>query len=466
MDDIEDTIAAISTPLGMGGIGIVRMSGARSMDILSRVFKRKGDDPLEGWRLYHGGVLDAGEQIDEVLVAIFKRPHSYTCEDMVEINCHGGLYVMRRILDLLLEQGARMARPGEFTRRAFMNGRIDLSQAEAVSEVIYANTEKSLAVSMQHLTGQLRDRVQALRSDLVRVCSLLEVELDFAEEDVQFAEREELHDLLTEINGALECLLASFRKGKVLRHGVKMVIVGKPNVGKSSLLNALLKEDRAIVTEIPGTTRDSLEEQLEIHGILFRAVDTAGINVTDNIIERHGIDRTYQHIESADIIVHVFDGTEDVSDPEMDLSRQLIDGCRRGKYKIIAVINKSDLVCRMRADQLLYHEPGIPVIFLSARELTGVKELENCLYDQVFAEHGQLTADAGTVILTRERHAQAIEEAISHIGHALAALTTSMSPEFIAFDVRNALNSLGEIVGSVTTRDILNTIFDEFCIGK
>ncbi|MBN1155086.1 tRNA uridine-5-carboxymethylaminomethyl(34) synthesis GTPase MnmE [candidate division KSB1 bacterium] len=461
-----DTIAAIATPIGLGGIGIVRMSGTSSFDILASVFMQDKENALEGWRMYHGTIMDAGEQIDEVLVAVFRSPHSYTREDMVEINCHGGLYVMRRILNVLLKYGARMAQPGEFTRRAFLNGRIDLSQAEAVAEVIYANTGRSLEVSMQHLQGRLRDLIETLRTKLIRVCSLLEVELDFAEEDIQFAERTELADLLNDVESQLSRLLNSYRRGKLLRHGVKLVIVGKPNVGKSSLLNALLQEDRAIVTDIPGTTRDSLEEQLEIHGILFRVVDTAGINITDDVIERHGISRTYQHIKSADLVLHVFDGTNDVSDHEVELSQQLIEGYHRGEVSPVAIINKADLTLHTHAEQLLYEQYQLPILYISAKEGSGIDQLEQCLYERVMDDRGASASYADAIILTQERHARATEEAITHINEARSALNQSKSSEFIAFDVRNALNSLGEIVGVVTTHDILNTIFNNFCIGK
>jgi len=462
----QDTIAAISTPAGTGGIGIVRMSGEDSIDIVSMVFERTSTGGLQGWRIYHGALMDSSERVDEVLVSIFKKPDSYTRENMVEIYCHGGMYVVRRVLEVLLKNGARMAAPGEFTKRAFLNGRIDLSQAEAVSEVIYANTEKSLKVSMQHLQGMLKDLVHKLREELIHICSLLEVELDFAEEDIEFAERIKLEELLNSIKGELESLLSSFKRGKVLREGVKMVIVGRPNVGKSSLLNALLKEDRAIVTDLPGTTRDSLEEQLDIHGIFFRAVDTAGINITEDIIEKEGITRTYQQMKSADIIVHVLDGTVRVTEEEKIFASNLIARQRNGEIKLVAIINKNDLPLTIDVEELEYRDHNIPFVYLSAKNFDGIHELEDVLHNTVFNNNSSNMSHTEAVILTQERHAQVTQEAIKYVDNALQALKQNLSSEFIAFDVRNAMNSLGEIIGVVTTREILNNIFDNFCIGK
>ncbi len=465
--DSEDTIAAIATPAGMGGIHVLRISGEKAFDVLRPIFiSKEGKESFESWRAYYGMIKDGEVDIDEVIVTIFKRPYSYTCEDMVEISCHGGPYVTRRILSLLLTQGARLAEPGEFTKRAFLNGRIDLSQAEAVAQLIQARTEASLQISLEQLRGRLYRKIEQIRNEIIEVCSILEIELDFSEEDLEFISREKLIQQLESLQFEIQQLIHSFEQGKVIREGVKLVILGRTNVGKSSLLNALLKEDRAIVTEIPGTTRDSIEEQLTIQGVLFRVVDTAGFAVTNDVVEQQGILRTKQHTETADFIIHVFDASTDLQVEDIDIMHHLLEQKHPGKTKIIAVVNKIDLDVKLNVEELEYHRLGIPIIHTSAMNMTGVQELEQQLYRGVSGAERMPDDRSASLIITKMRHANALEMTVKDIDRAIAAAKESRSSEFISMDLRSALDHLGEITGVVSSEDILKQIFENFCIGK
>ena len=465
--DGEDTIAAISTPVGIGGISIIRMSGDASVDILKRVFRDESvKDKYKSWRPYYGSIRDGDVTLDHVLVTIFRGPKSYTAEDMVEVSCHGGMYVSRRILDLLIRHGARPADPGEFTKRAFLNGRIDLSQAEAVADLIEARTEAGLQASLQQLDGKLYESVAALRNELISLCSVLELELDFSEENIQITDKEDISARIKAVMGTVTNMISSYDRGKIIKEGIKLVIVGRPNVGKSSLLNALLKEDRAIVTSVPGTTRDFLEEQLDISGILFRAVDTAGIAESGDIVEREGINRARRHTETADLILHVLDASEPLTKDDHAIAGNMIEHWKKRDIPIVGVINKIDLDEKIDIDNSAYGETKIPLVKISAKNMTGIADLENAVTEAVFGDRGIVKSQADEIVISRSRHLHALMRAKDALDDALLGIKDSMSSEFIVVDIRSAMESLGEIIGEVTSEEILNHIFENFCIGK
>ncbi|RMD89921.1 MAG: tRNA uridine-5-carboxymethylaminomethyl(34) synthesis GTPase MnmE, partial [Calditrichaeota bacterium] len=470
MFKFDDTIAAISTPPGSGGIAVVRVSGSDSIKIVDQIFSGKvALTNAQSHKVYRGFIIEHDktgkeEIVDEVLVTVFRKPHSYTGEDVVEISCHGGHYLSHKILQLVLQKGARLAEPGEFTQRAFLNGRMDLSQAEAVADIIKAKTERSLKVALSQFQGQLSKKIKYLREILIEICSLLELELDFAEEDVEFADRKTIQEKMNTIVETIKKILATYERGRILREGAKLVIVGKPNVGKSSLLNALLKEDRAIVTEIPGTTRDVLEEQLDIRGTLFRVVDTAGIRKSKDLIEQEGIRRTEKQIKEADVIVHMFDGSRDLDQQDAEIFKQIqsLKPDRQNGY--LGVINKIDLPRVLTASelkQLIGHQSKI--VEISAKELTGFDSFEETLLECISNKDVDFQEE---VLITNIRHKNALENALEAINRAMKSLQNGYSSEFVAVDLRAALNYLGEIIGEVTTEDILGHIFSNFCIGK
>lgn len=459
IDHLEDTIAAIATPAGNGGIAIVRMSGENALEIAQRVFRgRRNLKQVEPWTAIFGQIVNGGSAIDEVIAIVFRAPHSYTAEDMVEICCHGGRYVTQRILELMLRHGARLAQPGEFTLRAFLNGRIDLSQAEAIADLIQAQTEASLRTSVNQLQGGLSNKIQTIQSQLVDLLSLLELELDFAEEDVEFVERAEFIRKLQAAQRELEHLTRSYEVGRLAREGVKLVIVGRPNVGKSSLLNALVKEERAIVTEIPGTTRDPLEVQLDIRGMLYRMFDTAGMKATTDRIEQEGIRRARQHLASADIVVHVFDGSRPLDQDDRDILAE-IDQMQQ--KRLIRVINKSDLPSAIDVSALT--TAGVPLIRVSAVRGSGLDELEDVVHNRVMQAENLLSNE---ILVTNVRHWKILTDAGKYLEAARDEAQKGMSAEYIALYLRDAVNELGKVTGKVTTDDILNNIFSKFCIGK
>ncbi len=459
IDHLEDTIAAIATPAGNGGIAIVRVSGENALEIAHRVFRgRRNLKQVEPWTAILGQIVDGANEIDEVIAIVFRAPHSYTAEDMVEICCHGGRYVTQRILELMLREGARLAQPGEFTLRAFLNGRIDLSQAEAIADLIQAQTEASLRASVNQLQGGLSNKIQTIQSQLVDLLSLLELELDFAEEDVEFVERAEFIQKLQSAKCELEHLTRSYEVGRLAREGVKLVIVGRPNVGKSSLLNALVKEERAIVTDIPGTTRDPLEVQLDIRGVLYRIFDTAGMKATADKIEQEGIRRARGHLASADIVVHVFDGSLPLDQDDRDILAE-IDPMQQ--KHLIRVINKSDLP--QAIDKSALATDGVPLILVSAVRGSGLDELEDVVHSRVMQAENLLSNE---IFVTNVRHWEILTNAGKFLGAAMEEAQKGMSAEYIALYLRDAVNELGKVTGKVTSDDILNNIFSKFCIGK
>ncbi len=476
MYDLDDTIAAISTPPGSGGIAVIRISGKRALEIadgmfqgktrlsqaashkacLGRIVSQEGSDS--------DSAAGSNHTLDEAVVTVFRAPHSYTTEDVVEISCHGGQFLSHRILELVLTRGARLAQPGEFTQRAFLNGRLDLSQAEAVADLISARTEASLHAALSQYQGALSAKVHKMRQDLLDICSLLELELDFAEEDVEFASRAEVAQRLQDIRQQIDSFLATYARGKILREGARLVILGKPNVGKSSLLNALLKEDRAIVTEIPGTTRDVLEEQLDINGVYFRVIDTAGIRQTTDIVEHEGVQRSYRQIKDADIVLVLFDASGPLDEDDRQLVQEIKKAVKvTGKSTVISVLNKCDLNQVATKETLDAIFPGQLTLEISAKELTGFDNLERAL---VQAAIGRECISAAEPMLSNLRQKQALQSALDALDRTRASLQDGLSGEFVAVDLREALSKLGEIIGEVTTEDILGNIFSRFCIGK
>lgn len=468
MTFLNETIAAISTPAGSGGIAVVRVSGSNAIGIVDNVFRGKDRlSEVESHKALLGRIEQPSKNdsgfLDEVLVTVFRAPNSYTAEDVVEISCHGGHFLTQRILELMVEQGARLAEPGEFTQRAFLSGRLDLSQAEAVADIIRAKTDLSLKAALSQFQGVFSKRIKEMREDLIEVCSLLELELDFAEEDVEFANKDEVASRLAKTIQNIENFLETYKRGKILREGAKLVIAGKPNVGKSSLLNALLKEDRAIVTEIPGTTRDVLEEQLDIHGVLFRVVDTAGVRGTKDKIEQLGVERTLEQIKEADILLFLFDGSSPLDQRDVELIKRVLFLRKNSEQNgLVAAINKIDLGKNFSIEQVKKLLGIGEVLEISAKEHQGLKELESVFVNQTV---GKETLN-GEPVVTNIRQKQALISAIDSLRAAHESLKKGLSSEFVALDLRQALDRLGEIIGEVTTEDILGNIFSKFCIGK
>lgn len=460
----DDLIAAIATPIGEGGIAVIRLSGAGALPAADRFFQgRKRLAGAPSHTLHTGLFVGAdGLAIDEVVAAVFKGPHSYTGEDVVEFSCHGGLLLSRKILFELTSGCAREAEPGEFTRRAFLNGRIDLSQAEAVAGMIHARSELYLRASFTQLQGRLSGKIADMRDVLLRICGLLEIELDFAEENAIFIQRSEIE---REIQSALDTcrqLIDGYNIGRIYRDGIKIVLIGRPNVGKSSILNSLLNANRAIVTDVPGTTRDTLEESLKINGVACRLIDTAGIRESTDVVEREGVRRTVLEIEQADIILLVVSAKELDEEPWAEVGKTVGNIIDNPLRKIILVVNKIDLLEGSISPEL-GASLGTPVL-LSAKTGHGMDALRSAIFDHAIGTNFS-TQEADQVI-TNERHLNCLRRAVGFLEHGLGALRSSLSEEFVAVDIRSATDALGEIVGAVRTDEILDAIFSRFCIGK
>jgi tRNA modification GTPase len=462
----EDTITAIATPVGEGGLGVIRISGVKALEIADTLFegKRRIRDMASHSAAFGNFVEPTKNRriIDEVVVVLFRSPHSYTGEDVIEISCHGGMLVTKRILNALFDSGARHATPGEFTKRAFLNGRIDLSQAEAVADIIHARTERAHQSSLDQLKGKLSREIEAIRNDLINFSSLIELELDFAEEDIELVNRDEFVERTQKVMFRLEELIQSFTIGKVYRDGIKVVLAGKPNAGKSSLLNTLLQENRAIVNDIPGTTRDTIEESLNIDGILFRIIDTAGLRETNDPVESEGVQRTLHQIERADLALMIIDYSQNMSDSDLKYIDSILDKMKALEVSPLVVFNKIDIATRKQfanTGKLLHY----PFVKLSAKTGDGVDALKDQMVK--IALHGKPYQEGG-VLVTNARHRDALIRAKNSLELALTSLKEGASGEFISVDLRSALDALGEITGVVTTEDILNNIFSNFCIGK
>lgn len=459
---VDDTIVALATPVGSGGLGVIRVSGPEAEAIVRAIFRdRRGQcvDSLPSHRVRFGKIADprTGETLDEVLVTCMRGPHSYTCEDVVEISGHGGVGVMRRLLEALVASGARLAQPGEFTRRAFVNGRLDLTQAEAVIDLIQAHTEAGQRLALAQLEGELSRLILALRDELVEVLAHVEGAMEFPEEELDLTPWKALQASVMDVERRVTTLVDSFHHGRVLRQGAQVVIVGRPNVGKSSLFNALLAVNRAIVTPIPGTTRDVLEEVVNLRGYPFRLLDTAGIHASDDPIEREGIERARACLETADVIVLVLDSSEALMTEDAEIIATL-----RGK-PVQVVLNKADLPSAPLTETWSTHLSTWPAVAVSCKERQGLEHLAERLVE--IALQGQQRPSEGPLV-TKLRHWEALQQARTSVQRAADGLEQRRSGEFIAIDLREALEWLGEIVGLNYTEDLLDKIFSEFCIGK
>lgn len=456
----EDTIAAIATPKGVGGIGIIRVSGAKAEEICHLLF-RPGKDagPLKNRYLYHGTIVspETDEGIDEVLISLMRKPHSYTGEDTLEINCHGGPLILETVLNEVIKAGARPALPGEFTRRAFMNNRIDLSQAEAIIDLISVKTDRGLNLALSHLRGDLSKKIGRLRESLIEILAHLETAIDFTDDDIEPVPYAEISRKIENATQDIREILSTYREGKLYRDGLNVLITGKPNVGKSSLLNRLLGEKRAIVTSVPGTTRDFIEEAINIRGMPVNFIDTAGIRDVNAVVEKEGIDLVWEKAESADIIIVLLDGSAKLAGEDLEV----IEG-NRGR-KIALVVNKSDLPAKLKDRELEKILPCITPLWISAKYGKGMDELKEKIYVLACDNDDDFGSD---IVLTNLRHKLALEKSVELLGQAGDTIKKDLSPELPALDIRESLDCLGEIVGITTTEDILNEIFSKFCIGK
>lgn len=459
----NDTIVALATPTGSGAIAVIRLSGKDAIAIASRFFKSVSKKILVNQKthtVHLGHIVEAPRIIDEVLVTIFKNPNSYTGEDVIEISCHGSLYIQQEIIQLFLRNGCRMADAGEFTLRAFLNGKLDLSQAEAVADLISSGNEASHQIAMQQMRGGFSSEIAKLREELLNFASLIELELDFAEEDVEFADRKQFRDLVERISFVLKRLIDSFAVGNVIKNGIPIAIVGEPNVGKSTLLNALLNEDRAIVSEIAGTTRDTIEDEISIGGIGFRFIDTAGIRDTKDVVESIGIKKTFEKIEQSQVVVYLFDSLNSISNlQQVKVEIEKIKN-KHPQKPLIIIANKIDKLDDIQLAQINTEIPG--VILLSAKSGFGVEQLNNTLLNLI--NTGALRNNE--TIITNTRHYDALLKAFEEIQKVKYGLDSGLSGDLLAIDIRQALYHFGEITGEITNDDLLGNIFANFCIGK
>lgn len=453
-----DTIAAISTPRGEGGIGIVRLSGDESLGILSKIFKPKSKKDVKDIKSYtinYGHIYDGDELIDEVLVSVMKAPNTYTREDIVEINCHGGYLITQKVLELVLKSGAKIAEPGEFTRRAFLNGRLDLTQAEAIIDLIHGKTDKSISLSLNNLRGDLRDQINHLKKILLDVAAHVNVVLDYPEEGVDEPIPEHLIIELHNVKDTITKLVESYDKGKMIKEGIKTAIVGKPNVGKSSLLNSILREERAIVTSIAGTTRDTIEEIINIKGIPLIMVDTAGIRKTQDEVENIGVQKSKKMLKEADLVLFVLDSSRDFSDED----REIYDSIQ--SEKVIGILNKIDMEKKLDITNLTKVKKWIEI---SALENIGIDTLENEIYNFILSENIEDSSEK--LIITNIRHKSALEKTKKSIENIFETIDMGYPMDLIAVDLNDALDSLSEVTGEISSEDLLDHIFSNFCVGK
>ena len=456
--DRNDTIAAIATPLGEAGISVIRVSGTGAIQVVNAVFQGKSSlfEALSH-TIHHGRIVHRTDGIvDEVLVSVFKKPHSYTGEDAVEISCHGSYYVSRKILETVIDAGARMADPGEFTQRAFLNGKMDLMQAEAVADLIHSKTALAHRASLEQLSGRLSRTIKELRQRLIDLCSMLELELDFAEEGIELTDHKRIGPFFDETITDIENLIQSYNYGKLIRDGVKVVLAGSPNVGKSSLLNVLLQENRAIVSEIPGTTRDVIEETILIDGIMFRLVDTAGLRDTADIVEQEGVKRSNDQIDSADLVLLLVDSSSPLGDTlDNDLDILKVYG-----EKVLLVLNKIDIPNPKFKFEPFKKWDSVPISCVSKQGISG---LTKRIVQRVLSH---CDSNSSSVKIQSDRHRQLLKSTLDSVVIAKTTFQNGLGGELIAIDLRAALNYLGEIIGLTTPDDVLNNIFSRFCIGK
>ncbi len=446
----KDTICALATGSGLGAIAIIRVSGSETINICKKVFSKNIAD-VKSHTIHFGTINNKVGVIDEVLLSIFRNPHSFTGEDVIEISCHGSVFIQQQILQLLTENGARMANPGEFTLRAFINGKMDLSQAEAVADLIASENKKAHQIAINQMRGGFSDDLKKLREQLINFASLIELELDFSEEDVEFANREQFNELLLLIKEKLTKLIDSFQLGNVIKNGIPVAILGAPNVGKSTLLNTLLNEDRAIVSEIAGTTRDTIEDVINIEGMQFRFIDTAGLRDTKDTIEKMGIRKALEKAEKAKVIIFLLDATADFKAQEKEIIK-----IKKLQNKMIVVVNKTDLnpnICETLKKK--------NYLFISAKNKDGIQDLTNTLISII---DPNLSSDE--TIISNSRHQEELSKTLVEIIAVIQGLNNDISGDLLAINIRQALYHLGLITGEVTTDDLLGNIFSKFCIGK
>lgn len=460
----QETIVALATPSGAGAIAIIRLSGSEAITIAADVFQSVSGKDITKQKthtIHLGHIVDNGKVYDQVLLSIFKGPNSYTGEHVIEISCHGSTFIQQQIIQLLLRRGAKMAQAGEFTLRAFLNGKLDLSQAEAVADLIASDNEASHQIAMQQMRGGFSNEIAKLREELLNFASLIELELDFAEEDVEFADRTQFHELLERIEFVLKRLIDSFAVGNVIKNGIPVAIVGEPNVGKSTLLNALLNEERAIVSDIAGTTRDTIEDELVINGMSFRFIDTAGIRETKDVVESIGIQKTFEKIEQAQVVLYLVDSVQCSVSSLNHLKIEIEKIKNKFPLKpVVVVANKSDL---LSAEQKNTIQATIDtILFLSAKQKVGIDELKNTLLS--FVNTGALRNNE--TIVTNTRHYDSLLKALEEVQKVKWGLDSGLSSDLMAIDIRSALHYFGEITGEVTNDELLGNIFANFCIGK
>lgn len=452
----EDTIVALATPPGVGAIGVIRLSGTKAFDIINHLFHSKNLSNEPSHTVHVGFLTDEGNVLDEVVVSLFRGPRSYTGEDVIEISAHGSPFIQQQILDACIKYGARLAKPGEFTQRAFLNGKLDLAQAEAVADLIASNTTASQKAALYNVRGGFSSELKELRERLIKFSALIELELDFSQEDVEFADRKQFHQLIDELSFSTDWLVNSFQLGNVIKNGVSVAIIGKPNAGKSTLLNTLLNENRAIVSDIPGTTRDTIEEIINIDGILFRLIDTAGIRQhTTDSIETAGMERSLEKMKQADLVLYLFETGETnaaVKSLQTELTKQNLN------YLLVA--NKIDLTEENDAREKFADIEGI--IFISAKQYLHTEVLKEKMIDAVLK--GKMQTENS--IVTNARHFHALKEVQKSLNDIKSGLNNKLPGDLLALDVRRCLHYLGEITGDITNEDLLDYVFTKFCIGK
>lgn len=459
----NDTIIALATPFGIGAIAVIRLSGPKAIELVNQVFrprkKSKNLKTVSSHTVHLGYIVDNDRVIDESLVTVFKGPHSYTGENVVEISCHGSAYIQKEILQLMLQSGARHADAGEFTLRAFLNGKMDLSQAEAVADVIASDSQSSHNIAMQQMRGGFSNEIAQLREELLNFASLIELELDFSEEDVEFADRSAFQELINRITRVIKRLIDSFALGNVLKNGIPVAIVGEPNVGKSTLLNALLNEEKAIVSDIAGTTRDAIEDEIALDGVTYRFIDTAGIRDTKDIVENIGIQKTFENIEKAQLVLHLIDASNKLDLKNLSKEDQKLQE-KYPEKKILTLINKADTLDANKFEELKRTQPNW--ILISAKQKTGLDTLLNHLTNLV--NTGALSNQQ--TVVSNSRHFEALNKTFEALSEVQKGMDQNISSDLMAIDIRQALFHLGEITGEITTDDLLGNIFANFCIGK
>jgi len=451
----QETIVALATPAGVGAIGVIRVSGKEAIKIANKIFKGADLEKQKSHTIHFGTIRDDKEILDEVLVSLFIEPQSFTKENVVEISTHGSNFIIKKIIQLLLSKGARFAKPGEFTKRAFLNGKFDLAQAEAVADLIYADTEASHLAAMNQMRGGFSLEIKNLRNELVHFASMIELEVDFSEEDVEFASRNDLKKLVDHLIDVINGLIKSFDLGNVIKNGVPTVIAGKPNVGKSTLLNALLNEDKAIVTDIPGTTRDFIEDEITLGGINFRFIDTAGLRDTDDTIEAIGVQRTREKMHQASLIIYLFD----LNNETLKEIEESIKTLENQEVPVIKVGNKIDLADQSFIDDL---EKISSMVYISADRGDNLDHLKEKILEIVNLNQFK----TGDPLVTSIRHFESLSQTKNSLDQVINGINSGISNDLLALDIRYALNHLGEITGEITTEDLLENIFSKFCIGK